>query len=341
MLKEHSTIECINWVGVSSDFLTFRRLAFLELPPQSQSECTASGQKPSESAEHSLLERRRQLEQQCERRATKSEQEVIHHVLPLLYDFIRSIGGTPKTVDSTRILFYDLSRLTAAEQPLLTEEFGVKGGYRPLQGTILIYSGPQSDSLLQCAGVLVHELFHSQAFSNMSPVMSGFPESSLSRQQRIGIRIIRPDKKTTYFKHLDEAVIETLTIRFLNQFGSAIPALAEESQRRTEFIESLPDAARDRARRDIARIIRTPPSKEGDLWKTEIIRYAYPEERDELNRLVAELFEKNAGELDDREQVFRLFVEAVLQGKLLRLARLVEKTFGRGSFRQLGVKRDG
>jgi hypothetical protein len=127
-----------------------------------------------------------------------------------------------------------------------------------------------------------------------------------------------------------------LTIRFLNQYGNTVAALAQEMERRTLFIDdALPETARERARRDIERVIQTPPDKEGGLWETEVIRYPYPDERDELNRLIAELFEKNRDDFIDSEQVFQLFVHAVLQGRLLPLARLVEKTFGRGSFRRL------
>lgn len=343
LLKESSPTEPnIFIVGASPTVPPFRRLFFLEHPSKPQDQSANPEHTPSESPDQcSLLQRRLGLEARCERRATETEQELIRQTLPLLYDFVGSIGGAPKQVHPGRIRFYDVSNLNHAERSLLTEP-GVKGAFRPLHGTILIFSDPTSQSLLETADLLVHEVLHSQAFSNMDAdsVPLSNEHTRLPRQQNIGIRIIRPDQAKTYFKNLDEAVITTLTIRFLNQYGNMIPSLAHEFQRRTQFIEALPEGVRERARREIARIVQIPPDSEGGIWRTEVIPYPYPNEREEMNRLITELLEKNVDDLADSDKVFQVFVQAVLKGKLLPLASLVEKTLGRGSFGRLGEQRD-
>lgn len=307
----------------------------LEHPPKPTNQSADQAHTANESPdERALLERRLRLEVRSERPATETERQLIRQTLPLLYEFVSAIGGTPKQIDADRIHFYDVSGLDPAERALLTEP-GVKGAYRPLHRSVLIFSGPKSESPLETADTLVHETLHAQAFSDIEAASFG-----ASLQQRVGIRIIRPNRGTTHFKNLDEAVITTLTIRFLNQYGNMIPVLADELQRRTQFIEALPEGVRERARRDIARIVQTPPDSGAGIWRTEVIPYSYPKEREKLNSLIAELLDKNANDFADAEEVFQVFVQAVFTGRLLTLARLVEKTYGRGSFRRLGEQRD-
>lgn len=56
------------------------------------------------------------------------------------------------------------------------------------------------------------------------------------------------------------------------------------------------------------------------------------------NSLIDDLYNKNAGSFASREEVFNLFARAVMTGRLLSVARLLEKTYGKGSFRELGEK---
>ena len=68
------------------------------------------------------------------------------------------------------------------------------------------------------------------------------------------------------------------------------------------------------------------------------VSYPYHDERQQFNALVDELFERNKEDFESREQVFNLFAEATMTGKLLPIARLIEKTFGKGSFKMIGEK---
>ena len=54
-----------------------------------------------------------------------------------------------------------------------------------------------------------------------------------------------------------------------------------------------------------------------------------------FNLLLEEICKKNP-EFSSTDQVFDIFAKAVMTGKLLKVARLIEKTFGMGSFREIG-----
>jgi len=70
------------------------------------------------------------------------------------------------------------------------------------------------------------------------------------------------------------------------------------------------------------------------------VSYTYPAERRELEALVKDIFERNrkenGGMFESEDEVLNLFGQAVMGGPMLDLARVVENTYGKGSFRRLG-----
>ena len=113
------------------------------------------------------------------------------------------------------------------------------------------------------------------------------------------------------------------------------PELQEEISARDEYIKQV--AKRDKV--DIKRVKETVAGIKTDgsggyKW----VSYPYHDERQQFNALVDELYVKNKDDFESREQVFDLFANATLTGRLLTVARLIEKTFGKGSFRMIGER---
>lgn len=52
-----------------------------------------------------------------------------------------------------------------------------------------------------------------------------------------------------------------------------------------------------------------------------------------------EIYQKNKNDFSSKEEIRRLFIEADINGNLLPIARLIEKTYGEGSFRRLGERK--
>lgn len=69
-----------------------------------------------------------------------------------------------------------------------------------------------------------------------------------------------------------------------------------------------------------------------DDWET----VSYPRQRDVLNYVCAEIQKQFPEEYQSADDVYKTFLNAHFTGRLLNLARIVEKTFGEGSFRLLG-----
>ncbi|MBI2674296.1 MAG: hypothetical protein HYX22_00960 [Candidatus Yanofskybacteria bacterium] len=71
-----------------------------------------------------------------------------------------------------------------------------------------------------------------------------------------------------------------------------------------------------------------------------ISHFAYGSQRILLERLINKIFEKNKEKFNNPSEIAQLFIRAAFEGRLLPLARLIDETFGKGSFRKLGEGED-
>ena len=69
-----------------------------------------------------------------------------------------------------------------------------------------------------------------------------------------------------------------------------------------------------------------------------IASYRY-EEIKKIDEIVKRIYDENKDDFESEDDVFNLFAKAVMNGGLLEVARLIEKTYGKGSFRKLGLKK--
>lgn len=63
---------------------------------------------------------------------------------------------------------------------------------------------------------------------------------------------------------------------------------------------------------------------------------SYKQERGILNTLIDKIFNKNQEKFKEREDVFEIFAKAMLTGNILPIGRLIDETFGRGTFKKYG-----
>nr|MBP6931736.1 hypothetical protein [Candidatus Paceibacterota bacterium] len=65
-------------------------------------------------------------------------------------------------------------------------------------------------------------------------------------------------------------------------------------------------------------------------------RFTYKQERKFLHTLVDKIFQKNFDKFQDKEEVFDMFFKGMITGNILPIGRLVDETFGAGTFRKIG-----
>jgi hypothetical protein len=67
----------------------------------------------------------------------------------------------------------------------------------------------------------------------------------------------------------------------------------------------------------------------------EMKMYPYMGERDVLHILIERLYTENPDKFQDEEEVFQVFVKAMLTPNIRPLVDLIEDTFGPGTFREI------
>ena len=272
-----------------------------------------------------------------ERQKNPQENKVIEDILRDMPSFVRSLGGKPaRNLTKANVHLIDTEKLSD-EQRRAIDTANIGGLYDiETQSAIVL---PKQHSSLTTAQRIVHELLHLNAFTSLSarekprhdrPPITEVDGTKLY-PRRIGFGVFSADQTKRYFRDIDEAIIEELSARFDAQYFPNIPGLAEEIEKRAQMRTRVGAGAEE-----IAAVITA--KEESGLWKTSIENWRYGKERRELWKLIREIYEAHPIRLRSHEEVFKVFAKATLTGRLLDLARLVDATYGKGSFRRLGEK---
>jgi hypothetical protein len=268
-----------------------------------------------------------------EREKNEAEDEIIRDVLARLPDFIREFGGMPiANLGSEHIHIVDESKLSEEHQKLIQHE---RGWYLATYQAAFVV--PDA-SRLRTAEAIVHELMHFSSFTSLSLVGGELPEGApppiragdkALLVRRIGLNIFNEANTRRFLRDFDEAVIEELTKRFDARHFDQMVSLSEEYSERKKIRSGVNNPE------EIAAVLTR--QLETGAWQTEIFRYAYPKQRERLNALMRDIYQFNPGRFRSTEEVFKVFAEAILSGRLLKVADLIEETFGKGAFRELAL----
>lgn len=279
-------------------------------------------------------DRRQKLEQELadlfEKRANrfpwervKSPEEVatLELILGHLREFLAEFGGTWVPLTVSHCHFVARRRYTQLVTHWGTGTKNERGMWVPGAQVLMVAVGKQ---VLQNWLCCVHEILHTQSFQSVSVFRSG------PVMRRTGLSLYSPRQKRDYFRYFTEAITEELVIRFDRKYFPIIPGLSVLVTERDEFRGQVTHEAEEIAS------YRTYRSR-CCLWRTDVQHYHYRQERgflwETIGRICGAL--RECGERRDSEEVFRMFVCAAYSGRLLPLARLIERTLGRGSFRAL------
>jgi hypothetical protein len=180
-----------------------------------------------------------------------------------------------------------------------------------------------------------HELLHLKAHPTIEVREEGEDKIRQSVYRfGVSVRALQQHSRNKawheHFRGLHEAIVAQAEVEYLPRLLQ-IPDLADEKA----WLES--DEA-DQLRKKVSEERRIPQDdivlgpKGSDIWDT----LSYPKHRQALRYVceqIAQTLPENYPRADD---VFKVFLNANFTGKLLPIARLVEQTFGEGTFRLLG-----
>ncbi|MBP6908568.1 MAG: hypothetical protein KBB75_01975 [Candidatus Pacebacteria bacterium] len=151
--------------------------------------------------------------------------------------------------------------------------------------------------------VVFHELVHAKSFTAMQVTNGGIKENSEIIPYRVGFSVTSRDGNKIYFEDVNEAVVGLLTERFFKDYIETSDLFKDELQKMKESKTPV-DLSRQREVKQGLEYI-------NEIYKLNNDKYSF-------------------------EQVMDIFIEAGINGNLFKVARLIEDTFGKGSFRALG-----
>lgn len=185
------------------------------------------------------------------------------------------------------------------------------------------------------ASIILHEITHLKNFLAIEvhndlnkPYRSGLKISALrKKEERIGF--------FTVFSGLNEAVVSEIEKRYLPELLRQNQFLADEYnwEISKEACDLKEKVAKEKGR-DADEVMWI--SKDGKNFSS----FSYYEQRKVLDYIVDGLYKDNADKFDSRDEVMKLFFKSHFNGKLLPIARLIEKSFGKGAFEIVGMMDD-
>ena len=273
--------------------------------------------------------------------------EALKQINSFLREFVSEYGGEFIDVPAKNIHVINRQDLPSNASDK-AQEFG--GLYSPESQAIFIFVD-SSYTNLKAAIRVVHELLHFNSFQSLQDASKG-KKFHLERDEddeeelvilgpkRIGFEIFSEKKNKVFFYNLNEAITEELIKRFDKRYFGKLTLTKEEYEerelRRSEITEKPGKDDSHEIMADDLAVARDFETKDGPPIKLRE-GYGYSEEREKLNALIGEIYVKNSESFSSEEDVFKMFAEAVMTGRLLKVARIIEKTFGKGSFRQFGI----
>ena len=188
----------------------------------------------------------------------------------------------------------------------LTEGSITSGMYVPRRHRIFM-DEPKSE--VEFCITTFHEMIHAKSYRASQVIFSegedGFMDYRIA-VYRSGLKSTSRDDKELHLGSVEEAIVGFLTFQFFELVIEKDPQFKEELERMRANDEPV----------GLTRL---------DEFKS-------------LINIVGQIFEKNSDRIKSQKEVLDMFIDAQINGNLIGIGRLIEKTFGKGSLKKFDVK---
>lgn len=205
----------------------------------------------------------------------------------------------------------------------------------------------EKSSYIAFAKIVFHEMTH---FKSYTAVQITQEEQPRFQAYRLGLTVQTRDGQKEYFRNINEAITEELTKRFINE-SLENSLFVEEVNKTRDVKERYPHTRTSSGEilfnEDVFYAeIRHKIQEDGMEALSENVKnsnleistenFTYRQERQILHILIDALYTKNPDMFQDREEVFEIFAKGMITGNILPVGRLIDTTFGKGTFRRIG-----
>lgn len=260
-----------------------------------------------------------------EYKKTEIQTAVIEGANRITSELMRGLGVEPYDIplENIHIISSDLYNKAYPNSSIASVSYTGQG--------IIINAKEVRDDIVYFGSVVIHEILHLKA--HLSLEIRKTSDRARTTIYRAGVTINSLQYEKMYhehFKGLHEAIV-TEAEKMLHKRLLDLPELTKEKEwltskkvtgwkRYTAKAEGIPD--------DEFKWV----GKKGK----KMFGFAYYDQRVVLKYVCKEIQKQFPDQYKNIDEVFREFLKAHFTGRLLTIARLVEKTFGEGSFRLLG-----
>jgi len=211
----------------------------------------------------------------------------------------------------------------------------VGGIFYPENQNVIVRQG---GSLLEFADYVCHELIHFKSHGALQVTTEG----EIDFQYRSGFKSASRDGKKSYFRHIDEGLTEMISKQLIEKLKAENHTLfkrdIEETERVKQEYRDNKEVTEFFASGDILSAHFLPENDPNRLmgFNIKYIPYAYKGQRDCIGELMDKIYKKNSDQFTDTDEIYRLFVKGKLEGNYLSIGRIIDQTYGKGTFRKLG-----
>ncbi len=177
--------------------------------------------------------------------------------------------------------------------------------------------------------ILTHELFHLASYGAMQIATD---DETVDFKYRSGFTAHSRDAQKQYFHSVDEALTEMLVQEVVEQ-AKGNDLLAPEAEITKQILSS-------QNIEDSGEVI-SASYKNGSEGQVDVYRYKYPEQRKILDTLATKILERNPQRFTTKKEVYDLFMKGKLQGNFYEIGKIIDKTFGKSTFRNIGRLSNG
>jgi len=207
------------------------------------------------------------------------------------------------------------------------------GAFAHTLSQMIVINADNCLSKAQGTLILIHEMLHLKGHKVLQ-IEDAEKRGPKVTNYRIGVGMESSQSDENFHEHfrgLNESIVATLETRAiqntLRQPGYEEDKALHDNLDTQKYLFLL--KTKGMRTDDIINI-----KKDGENWI--VYRTGYPRHREVLDFVVEKIFEDNTDSYENTEDVYKLFFDAHFSGRLLPIARLVEHSFGEGSFRILG-----
>lgn len=185
---------------------------------------------------------------------------------------------------------------------------------------LILLNEPANDA--EFTYVVIHESIHFKSYGAMQvPLDINHPDAYYRSGWNVGSR--NRLNTQTYFQLIDEAMTEKMTMEVFKTVTDKNPELLRIKKVTEDNIEN--GTLGYSLNEDVVYL----DKKEGR-------GFTYVKPREALDTLIKKLFDKNSNKFKNHEEIFDLFLEGKFTGNILPIGKLIDKTFGKGTFKKLG-----